>query len=108
MSRIAASADPFYAIADGTRRRMLDALCAGELTATALGTGANLAQPTVSKHLRVLRESGLVEVRRNGRERIYSLTPGRLRPVFDWMSHYQAFWPARLDSLRELLERADD
>lgn len=107
MPRAAASADPFHAVADPTRRAILDRLRGGEAPVTALAAGFAMSRPAVSRHLRVLRDAGLVRERRGGtdaRERVYELTPAPLRAVADWAQAYQAFWPANLASLKHHLE----
>jgi DNA-binding transcriptional ArsR family regulator len=88
-----ASSDPFTAVADPTRRSMLERLAPRgvERTAGELGDGLGLGQSTLSQHLRVLREAGLVEVRDEGRCRIYRLRPEPLRLVHDWMNKVASF-----------------
>jgi len=99
MSRVAASRDAFQAIADPTRRAMLARLRDGELTAGDIADGFELTQPALSKHLRVLREAGLVTVADRGRFRVYALVPEALREIVDWLDAFEAFWPARLEAL---------
>lgn len=100
-----AQAAVFRAIADPHRRTMLDALRHGERSVAALSEGFTISQPAVSQHLQVLREAGLVRVRKAGRQRFYSLDPGPLRAVSDWLSHYETFWDDRLDALERHLAR---
>jgi DNA-binding transcriptional ArsR family regulator len=64
-----------------------------------------MSRPAISQHLGVLRRAGLVTVRRQGREQIYSLRPAPLQAVYDWVEHYRAFWPARLDALGKFLDQ---
>jgi DNA-binding transcriptional ArsR family regulator len=99
MSRASASQDCFHAIADPTRRVLLDRLRHGERTAGELAEGIALSQPALSKHLRVLRESGLVGVRTVGRHRYYFEKPEALREAHDWLSGYETFWAGGLDRL---------
>jgi DNA-binding transcriptional ArsR family regulator len=100
-----AASDVFHAIADETRRALLDRLSTGEETATALSEAFHITQPAVSQHLKVLRDAGLVTERRVGRYRLYRLQPEALREVADWVSHYEQFWKTKLAALGELLER---
>lgn len=105
MSRIASDSDSFLAISDPTRRTMLDRLRAGPLSATELTEGIALSQPALSKHLRVLREAGLVEVEVRGRFRYYRQRPEALREVAEWIGGHEAFWGERLGALGEHLRR---
>ena len=103
-----ASADPFYAVADPTRRAILDRLREGRAPVAALAAGFAMSRPAVSKHLRVLRDARLVRERpggEDGRQRLYELTPGPLREVVRWAAAYEAFWPAHLSRLKSHLER---
>ena len=99
MSRVAATHDIFQAIADPTRRVMLSRLQFGEMKAGEIAEGFALSQPALSKHLRILREAGLVTVADRGRFRIYALDPDALRQVFDWVQAFEAFWPNKLEAL---------
>lgn len=94
--------DPFHAVADPTRRAILDRLRRGEAPVTELASGFAISRPAVSKHLRVLRDARLVNERRggaDGRQRIYSITPAPLGEVAAWVQRYADFWPANLGSL---------
>lgn len=106
MAQTSATGDVFHAVADGTRRRLLDLLAANEWAVQDLASRFHLSQPAVSQHLRVLREAGLVSVRRQGRHRVYSLDPQQLRPVAEWLAHYEKFWDQRPDNLNRNLERS--
>jgi DNA-binding transcriptional ArsR family regulator len=109
MSRAAATADVFNAIADPTRRAMLERLRSGELAAGDLADGFRLSQPALSKHLRVLRDTGLVTVREDGRFRYYALASPALREVADWIGNFESFWPQKLDGLgAHLRNRANE
>jgi DNA-binding transcriptional ArsR family regulator len=100
--------DVFKAIADPTRRALFEHLARdGEQTVHALTASAGVSQPTVSRHLGVLKLANLVSDRRQGRETYYSAQPQGLAPLIDWMSLYGTFWHDRLDSLEELLKRRD-
>ncbi|HST48872.1 ArsR/SmtB family transcription factor [Jatrophihabitans sp.] len=104
MARAATTADAFNAIAEARRRQILDLLATGERDVTDLVAALELAQPLVSKHLRVLREVGLVEVREDGRHRRYRLNAASLKPVSDWLRNYERLWSARLDRLEDVLQ----
>jgi len=96
--------DVFHAIADPHRRQLLDLLAAGDLPAQELADRFAISFAAVSQHLRVLREAGLVARRAEGRQRIYSLTPARLRIVAEWTAGYEKFWRSRLKRLGAYLE----
>lgn len=97
----------FRAIADPTRRAILDVLAGGESTVGALCRSFAISQSAVSQHLRVLRVAGLVTPRREGRRRYYSLQPGPLREVYDWVGHYEQFWTKKLSALGDFLDRKE-
>ena len=98
--------DAFSAIAEPTRREMLALLAQGERSAGELGEAfPQLTQPAVSRHLRVLREALLVQVRPQAQQRIYTLRPEKLRELDQWISLYRPFWSARLDSLEGHLDK---
>ena len=92
------------AISDPNRRLVLDLLAEGERTVTELLAHFPFSQPALSKHLRVLREAGLVVARPAGRERRYSLQAEGLRSVADWLRAYERFWTERLDALGDVLD----
>jgi DNA-binding transcriptional ArsR family regulator len=97
--------DAFGALADPTRRRVLDLLSRRERTAGELGrVFPSVSQPGMSRHLRVLREAGLVRVRRDRRHRVYSLRSEGLAGVDAWMEKYREFWKTELDSLETFLD----
>jgi DNA-binding transcriptional ArsR family regulator len=112
MARAATTADAFNAVAEPRRRQILDALAGGERPVNDLVELLGLAQPLVSKHLRVLREVGLVEVRDAGRQRLYRLNAAPLKPIHDWVQTYQDMWTERFNRLdavlTELKDREDD
>ena len=97
VARTATTADAFNAVAEPRRREILDALVAGERPVNDLVEVLGMAQPQVSKHLRVLREVGLVEVREQGRQRLYRLNALALKPIHDWVSNYERLWSDRFD-----------
>jgi DNA-binding transcriptional ArsR family regulator len=105
MSRRAASDDAFRAIADPTRRAVLDLLRKGERPVHELGRHFRMTQPALSQHLRVLRGAGLVAHRRAGRARLYRIRPSELRPVADWVVQYERFWRRKLHALGDYLDR---
>jgi DNA-binding transcriptional ArsR family regulator len=104
MARAATTADAFNAVAEPRRRQILDLLAGGERPVTDLVERIGIAQPQVSKHLRVLREVGLVRVRDEGRQRIYRLDARRLKPIHDWVGRYEDMWSERYDRLDAVLE----
>lgn len=93
------------AIAEPTRRRILDAIRSGERSVGDLVERVGMHQPGVSRHLRVLREAGLVEVRRDAQRRLYRLCPEPLKELDEWLEPYRAEWSQRLDSLERHLAR---
>src|SRR3954463_16120609 len=95
MARAATTTDAFSAIAEPRRRDIVDALGDGERPVNDLVRMLGLAQPQVSKHLRVLREAGVVDVRDQGRQRLYRLNAAALKPIHDWVQGYEALWNAR-------------
>ena len=104
MARAATTADAFNAVAEPRRRQILDALVGGERPVNDLVRQLGLAQPQVSKHLRVLREVGAVDVRHEGRHRLYRLNGHALRPIHDWVKSYERSWSERFDRLDVELE----
>jgi DNA-binding transcriptional ArsR family regulator len=104
MARAATTADAFNAVAEPRRREILDLLAAGERPVNDLVALLGLAQPLVSKHLRVLREVGLVDVRGDGRQRVYRLNAGPLMPIYDWVRPYEQAWSQRFSQLDTVLE----
>jgi DNA-binding transcriptional ArsR family regulator len=104
MGRVRANIDVFHAVADPTRRAILDRLRAGGVAVAELAAGFAMSRPAVSKHLRVLRDARLVRKDKEGRERVYRLTPGPLRDLSQWVESYRSFWPANLLSLKRHLE----
>ena len=112
MARAATTADAFNAVAEPRRRQILDVLAGGERPVNDLVRRLGIAQPQVSKHLRVLREVGVVDVRNDGRQRLYRLNGHALKPIHDWVRAYERTWSDRFDQLdvvlRELKEKEDD
>ena len=93
------------ALADGSRRTMLERLFRGPVTVGELAALLPIARPGVSRHLRVLREAGLVEVRRDAQRRVYSLRPQPLAEIDEWLGRYRALWEHRLDALHTEIAR---
>jgi DNA-binding transcriptional ArsR family regulator len=104
VARAATTADAFNAVAEPRRRQILDALAGGERPVNDLVRELGLAQPQVSKHLRVLREVGAVDVREDGRQRVYRLNGRALKPIHDWVKEYERTWSERFDRLDLVLE----
>src|SRR6476619_6605585 len=93
------------ALADESRRTMLETLSGGPVTAGELAAALPIARPGVSRHLRVLREAGLVDVRQEAQRRIYTLRPEALVEVDEWLAGYRRLWQYRLDALHTEIER---
>ena len=104
MARAATTTDVFNAVAEPRRRDILDALAAGERPVNDLVQALGLAQPQVSKHLRVLREVGAVQVRDDGRRRLYRVNGRALKPIHDWVAAYARSWDERFDRLDTVLD----
>ena len=104
MARAATTADAFNAIAEPRRRQILDVLAGGERAVNDLVRELGLAQPQVSKHLRVLRTVGAVDVRDEGRRRLYRVNAQALKPIHDWVQSYERSWSERFDELEAVLE----
>ena len=105
MPRALAHADVYRAIADPTRRAILDRLRAGAAPVNALAADFSQSRPAISKHLRVLREARLVREHRVGRERLYLLEPVPLQQIAGWLEGYRAFWQKNLDNLKRHVEK---
>ncbi|WP_349260426.1 metalloregulator ArsR/SmtB family transcription factor [Baekduia sp.] len=104
MAPTATTADVFGALAEPRRRQIVDLLADGERSVNDLVEATGLAQPQVSKHLRVLREVGVVGVREEGRRRLYSLHGPALKPIHDWVAGFAALWAERYEALDAVLE----
>jgi len=103
VARAATTTDAFNAVAEPRRRQILDVLARGERPVNDLVAELDLSQPQVSKHLRVLREVGAVDVRGEGRRRVYRLNGAALRPIHDWVKDYERTWSERFDQLDTVL-----
>ena len=111
MARAPTTTDASNAVAQPRRRQILDVIAAGELSVTELVRRIGLAQPLVSKHLRVLRETGLVVVRDDGRQRLYRLNGAALKPIYDWVRDFEQLWTerfTRMDAVLADLKAAGD
>ncbi len=104
VARAATTADAFNAVAEPRRRQILDLLAEGERPVNDLVSLLGLTQPQVSKHLRVLREVGAVDVREDGRQRLYRLNGQALKPIHDWVKTYERSWSERFEQLDAVLE----
>jgi DNA-binding transcriptional ArsR family regulator len=104
MARAATTTDIFNAVAEPRRRQILDALARSERPVGELVSELGLAQPQVSKHLRVLREVGAVRVRDHGRQRLYRVDGHALKPIHDWVKRYERAWSERFDALDDVLD----
>jgi len=99
--------DIFKVLSDPTRRAVLERLASAEMTATELREGFAISQPAMSQHLAVLRGAGLVSERREGRYVNYRVEPQGMAPLHQWLARYRAFWPGRIDDLKDLLREMD-
>jgi len=104
MARASTTTDAFNAVAEPRRRQILDLLASGERPVNDLVEAMDLAQPQVSKHLRVLREVGLVAVRGDGRQRVYRINGQPLKPIHDWVKGYERSWSEAFERLDVVLE----
>jgi DNA-binding transcriptional ArsR family regulator len=104
MARAATTADAFNAVAEPRRRQILDVLADGEQPVNELVRRLGIAQPQVSKHLRVLRQVGAVDVREEGRRRWYRLNGHALKPIHDWVKDFERTWSERFERLDAVLE----
>ena len=104
MARAATTADTFNAVAEPRRREILEVLVGGERPVNDLVDVLGLAQPQVSKHLRVLREVGAVDVREDGRQRLYRLNGDALRPMHEWLKQFEQSWSERFEALDDVLD----
>lgn len=108
MARAATTADAFNAVAEPRRRQILDLLAHRERPVNDLVHELGLGQPQVSKHLRVLREVGAVDVREQGRQRLYRLNGPALKPIHDWVKDYEDTWTERFELMDAVLEELKD
>ncbi len=104
MARTPTTHDPFNAVAEPKRRQLIQALGVNELSVNEIVALLGWNQPTVSKHLKVLKQVGLVSERRVGRQRLYRVNAERLKPIFDWVTPFEQFWNERFDRLDQVLQ----
>ena len=107
MPRAATTSDPFNAVAEPHRRTILEFLAAGERPVNDIVLALRLAQPSVSKHLRVLRDVGLVNVRRDGRQAYYRTNAEAIKPVHEWSARFERYWRQQLARIKERAERTE-
>jgi DNA-binding transcriptional ArsR family regulator len=105
MGRAGAASDPFNAIGEPTRRAILEYLAPGERSVGEIVDSLDISQPSVSKHLRVLLDVGLVEVRRDGRQALYRTNADRIRAVHEWTSRFGRYWRRQLGRVKERAEQ---
>ena len=105
MPRAATTSDAFNAIAEPRRRDILEFLAAGERSVNEVVTSLSLAQPSISKHLRVLLQVGLVDVRRDGRHLLYRTNADAIRPLHEWTGRFERYWRSQLGRIKERAER---
>jgi DNA-binding transcriptional ArsR family regulator len=104
MARTPTTFDPFNAVAEPKRRRVLEVLGTQELSVNEIVERLGWNQPMVSKHLGVLKEVGLVSERRAGRQRLYRVNAERLKPIYDWVAPFERYWSESYDRLDDVLE----
>ena len=107
MASAATTSDPFNAVAEPRRREILDYLATNEREVGQIVVALRLEQPSVSKHLRVLREVGLVRVRRNGRHMLYRTNPQGIRPLHEWTKTFEKLWTHQLTRIKERAEQKE-
>lgn len=100
--------DVFQAIADPTRRQIIDLLADQSLPVKEVASNFEMSRPAVSKHLKILDECGLVVIRKKGRKRLYRSDPRKLQEVAEWAAQYRKFWSQKLDALEALLQEENE
>ena len=108
MPRAATTSDAFNAVAEPRRRAILSCLAGAERSVGELVSALDLAQPSISKHLQVLRSVGLVRARREGRRRLYSANAEAMRPLFEWTETFRHMWRLQLERVKECAENTDE
>lgn len=104
MARSPTTSDVFNAIAEAQRRQIIDLLAQGERSVNDIAAALGIRQPQASKHLRVLKQVGLVSVRGAGQQRLYSLNGEGLKPIYDWTMAFERYWEESFDRLDEYLQ----
>jgi len=97
--------DVFQAIADPTRREIIDMIAKGPMNLNAIAENFEISRPAISKHVKILTQCGLIRIRQEGRERICDVSLASLREVADWTEQYRRFWNAKLDALDNYLRK---
>lgn len=105
MARTATTVDVFAAIGEPKRRKVMEILARGECAVEGLGVQLGWPQPMVSKHLKVLKEVGLVEVRAEGKSRVYRINGGALQEVYTWAGMFEKFWSTHVDRIKRAAEK---
>ena len=105
MARLPTTTDVFNAVAEPQRRQIIDLLAQGERSVNEIAEALGLKQPQTSKHLRVLKEVGLVSVRGSGKQRLYKLNSEELKPIYDWVTPFERYWSESFDRLDEVLQK---
>ena len=108
MARASTTSDSFNAVAEPRRRDILEFLSPAERAVSEIVSGLGLAQPSVSKHLRVLLDVGLVEVRREGRQAFYRTNAEAIKPVHEWTSQFERYWRRQLTRIKERAEQEQE
>jgi DNA-binding transcriptional ArsR family regulator len=98
----------FQALADPSRRAIFESLMSGEAAVKDLTARFDISQPAISQHLAALKDAGLVDGRREGRNVYYRVEPRGMQPLIDWVNHYREFWMQRVGQLEKLLDEMDD
>jgi DNA-binding transcriptional ArsR family regulator len=104
MKSAAKEIDPYFALADPTRRKILALISNRECSVNSLVEQFDMSQPAISQHLKILRSSGIVSVRRDRRRRLYTVDFQRLKGVHDWVSQFEEYWETKMDALSEYLQ----
>lgn len=107
MARTPTTHDPFNAVAEPKRRKIVETLGVGELSVSELVSKLGWTQPMVSKHLSVLKQVGLVTERRAGRQRFYRVNAQRLKPIYEWVAPFERIWSERFDRLDKVLQQME-
>jgi len=100
--------DVFHAIADPTRRKIIDTLVQKPLTPNSVATNFHISRPAVSKHIKILNECGLVQIKQQGRDRICEARLEKLNEISEWIEQYRRFWETKLDNLEKHLSEEDE
>lgn len=99
--------DIFQGIADPTRREIILLLSKNDLTINKVAENYNISRPAVSKHIKILEQCGLVQIKQQGRKRYCSINPAPLKEVYQWLEHFDQFWDQKLNSLKTFVEEKE-